>query len=66
LHIAAIHDDLEVVQILLSKGAYIDCKDFQNNTPLAYARNNQSNNVKNFLKKNGAKEMYTKNYKKSF
>ena len=48
-----------MVRTLLSKGARIDAKDADYNTPLAYARQNNSREVASFLRKNGAKEFNT-------
>jgi len=55
-----------MAQILLYKGANIDAKDHNNNTPLTYARSIRSQKVAHFLKKNGAKvDIKTKNHKNS-
>ena len=56
LHVAVIHNDIEIVQILLAKGANVNLKDAYSLSPLAYARHYNAKLVVNFLRKSGARE----------
>ena len=60
LHVASIHNDLEMVKTLVHKGAFVNTKDFSLNTPLTFARQNSAREVANYLRKNGAKEFNQK------
>jgi ankyrin repeat protein len=57
LHIAAMHNDLDMVKTLIYKGAHLNALDLNSNTPLALARQNHAKEVCHFLRKNGAKEI---------
>jgi len=54
LHIAAGHGYLEICQLLVLKGADINAKDKDGNTPLAWARQMEATNVTSFLTHSGA------------
>lgn len=53
LHLAAGHNNLEMVTLLLAKGADVNIKDSNGNTPLAWAREMNGTDVINELEKRG-------------
>ncbi|CAF1678437.1 unnamed protein product, partial [Adineta ricciae] len=54
LHLAAGHNNLDMVTLLLSRGADVNIKDSIGNTPLAWAREMNATDVINELEKRGA------------
>lgn len=50
------HDDIDMVKYLVANGANLNAKDKYLNTPLSFARLNNSKQATAFLRKNGAKE----------
>ncbi|UJR35902.1 hypothetical protein I4U23_028645 [Adineta vaga] len=54
LHLASGHNNLEMVTLLLAKGADVNIKDSNGNTPLAWAREMNATAVINELEKRGA------------
>jgi ankyrin repeat protein len=56
MHIAALHNDTDIVQLLIEKGAKVNLKDSEQNTPLTYAVLNKAFDVTHILRKNGGKE----------
>jgi ankyrin repeat protein len=56
LHVASAHNDIELVRLLLNRGAYLNITDYQGHTPLKWARETGSQDVFTYLKTQGAKE----------
>lgn len=54
LHLAAGHNNIEIVQLLLNNGADVNIRDSQGNTPLAWARELNAPEAINELNKRGA------------
>ncbi|CAF0721224.1 unnamed protein product [Didymodactylos carnosus] len=54
LHLASGHGYLEIVKLLVNKGADINVKDKDGNTPLAWARKMEAREVEAFLSSSGA------------
>uniref|UniRef100_A0A7N0REX4 Protein kinase domain-containing protein n=1 Tax=Kalanchoe fedtschenkoi TaxID=63787 RepID=A0A7N0REX4_KALFE len=59
LHVAACQGYVEVVELLLSRGAVVDPKDRWGSTPLADAIHYKNNEVIKVLEKHGAKSLVT-------
>lgn len=56
LHVAAAHNDIEMVRLLVNRGARINVTDLQGHSPLKWARETNSQDVFAYLKSQGAKE----------
>lgn len=54
LHLAAGHNNLELLNLLLEKGADANIKDVDGNTPLAWAKQFEANDAMEILRRNGA------------
>lgn len=55
-HICAIHDDVQILKLLIQHGADINCKDHLGKTPLTYAKLMFAQNSIKSLEKAGAIE----------
>jgi ankyrin repeat protein len=56
LHVASAHNDLELVRLLLNRGARLNATDHQGHSPLKWARETGSRDVFSYLKSQGGKE----------
>ena len=56
LHIAAIHDDVDLIKLLILHGGDINQRDHLSMTPLAYARENHCIKASKYFEKIGAVE----------
>jgi ankyrin repeat protein len=59
LHVAAMHNDMEIVKTLLYRGAALNARDLSWQTPLTFAQQNKSYEVARFLRSHGAIESET-------
>jgi len=66
LHVAAMHNDMEIVKILLYRGAALNARDLSWQTPLTFAQQNKSYEVARFLRSHGAIQSVTNNNPKKF
>lgn len=56
LHVAVAHNDVELVRLLINRGARLNVTDSQGHSPLKWARETGSREVFAYLKSQGAKE----------
>ena len=56
LHVASAHNDVELVRLLLNRGARVNATDNQGHSPLKWARETGSRDVFAYLKNHGGKE----------
>lgn len=56
LHVASAHNDVELVRLLLNRGARVNATDNQGHSPLKWARETGSRDVFTYLKNQGGKE----------
>jgi ankyrin repeat protein len=56
LHVASAHNDVELVRLLINRGARLNATDNQGHSPLKWARETGSRDVFSYLKSQGGKE----------
>lgn len=56
MHLAAMHNDLESLKLLINRGGNLNAKDNIMNTPMTFARYFNCKNAFFYLKKYGGKE----------
>jgi ankyrin repeat protein len=64
LHVAAMHNDMEIAKTLIYRGAALNARDLSWQTPLTFAQQNKSYQVAHFLRSHGAIESYSNKPKK--